>query len=85
MFAWSRARVGRPQYSWSVLQAARSAANLGIERITVIEFGVAGGNGLLALERAAIAAESLLPVKIDVVGFDTATPQLISDFASGSL
>jgi hypothetical protein len=72
MFGWLRARdVSRPNYLWPVLQAARSAANLGIDRLSVLEFGVAGGNGLLALEAAADAAEALLPVRIDVVGFDT--------------
>jgi hypothetical protein len=74
MFGSLRARnVSRPQYLWPVLHAARSAANLGIERLSVVEFGVAGGNGLLALEEAAEAAEALLPVRIDVVGFDTGT------------
>jgi hypothetical protein len=72
MFGWLRPHdVSRPQYLWPVLQAARSAANLGIERLSVVEFGVAGGNGLLALEAAAEAAEAMMPVRIDVFGFDT--------------
>jgi hypothetical protein len=37
----------------------------------VIEFGVAGGNGLLALERLADAVESIFPTSVDVLGFDT--------------
>jgi len=74
MFSWFRAQgATRPQYLWPVLQAARSAANLGIDRMSVIEFGVAGGNGLIALEQAAAAAESMLPLEIDVFGFDTGT------------
>lgn len=75
MFAWclkSGVRT-RPQYLWPVLLGARIAKALGIPRVSVIEFGVAGGNGLLALETAADAAESLTGVRIDVVGFDSGT------------
>src|SRR5207302_5634742 len=46
----------RPQYLWGTLVAARTARGLGIPAFTAIEFGVAGGNGLLALERAAAEA-----------------------------
>jgi hypothetical protein len=60
----------RPNYTWSVLHSARIAHTLGIERMTVAEFGVAGGNGLLALETAATAAERFFGIGIDVVGFD---------------
>jgi hypothetical protein len=87
MFLWVRARHGaagrgpkydrferwRPQYVWGVLQAAMIAKALGLERMSALELGVAGGNGLVALERAAKEAESLLGVGIDVYGFDTGT------------
>lgn len=75
MFAWLRARgdVTRPNYLWPTLLAAKTARGLGYESISVIEFGVAGGNGLLALEAAAARAEELLGVKIEVYGFDTGT------------
>lgn len=61
----------RPNYTWPVVQAAYLAKALGHTRISVIEFGVAGGNGLLALERAAEIIESLFGVAIDVYGFDS--------------
>ena len=61
----------RPYYTWGVLHAAHLARALGIPRISVLECGVAGGNGLLALEKAADFAERELGVGIDVVGFDT--------------
>lgn len=61
----------RPNYSWSVVQAAHLAKAIGLPRISVIEFGVAGGNGLLALERAAEIVESMFGVGIDVYGFDS--------------
>ena len=61
----------RPSYTWPVVQAAYLAKSLGQTRISVIEFGVAGGHGLLALERAAEIIESLFDVAIDVYGFDS--------------
>lgn len=39
--------------------------------MSVVEFGVGGGAGLVALERAAEQAEELINVGIDVYGFDT--------------
>jgi hypothetical protein len=61
----------RPNYTWSVLHAASIAARTGRERVSVLEFGVAGGNGLVAMEAAAAEAERRLGVGIDVYGFDT--------------
>ena len=61
----------RPHYTWGVLHAASIAVRTNRERISVVEFGVAGGNGLVALERAALAAERELDVAVDVLGFDT--------------
>ncbi len=49
----------RPEYLWPLLHSAHAARALGISRIAALEFGVAGGNGLLALERAAAAATEL--------------------------
>ena len=61
----------RPQYAWGTLQGAVLAQSLQIPRVSVVEFGVAGGNGLVALEKIAILCEALTGVKIDVYGFDT--------------
>jgi hypothetical protein len=63
----------RPQYIWGVLQGAALSKVLGIERISVIEFGVAGGGGLISMERAAELTEEMVGIKIDVFGFDTGT------------
>ena len=74
---WSRVARGaeelmaagvRVNYAWCVLHAASVARFLGIPRIAVVEFGVAGGNGLVALERAAEAAPG---VEVEVHGSDT--------------
>ena len=61
----------RPHFVWGVLQSAHLAKAIGIERISVIEFGVAGGNGLLSLEKAAQKVEPIFGIRIDVYGFDT--------------
>jgi hypothetical protein len=61
----------RPNYTWSVLHAASIAARTGRDAVSVLEFGVAGGNGLVALERAAAAAGERLGVEVAVYGFDT--------------
>jgi hypothetical protein len=60
----------RPAYLLGVLYAARRALKERVGEISVIEFGVAGGNGLLALEREAEAVEKELGVSIKVYGFD---------------
>jgi|APTNR8051073442_1049403.scaffolds.fasta_scaffold04453_3 hypothetical protein len=61
----------RPAYTWGVLHSAHMARVLGIERISVVEFGVAGGNGLMALDRLAPLVHEALGVAVDVYGFDT--------------
>jgi hypothetical protein len=63
----------RPAYIWGVLQGVALAKVLDIERVSVMEFGVAGGAGLLALEYIAEKIEGLpgVGVGVDVYGFDT--------------
>ena len=60
-----------PHYAFGTYWAAVCAQRLGIPKITVIEFGVAGGRGLVALERISLEVEQAIGVKIDVVGFDS--------------
>jgi hypothetical protein len=57
-------------YTWGVLQGAALAKVLGHRRISVVEFGVAGGSGLLSLERVAELVEQNVGVGIEVYGFD---------------
>lgn len=63
----------RPQYLWPILHATHAARALGNSTIAALEFGVAGGNGLLALEEAAVAATELSGTGVDIFGFDTGT------------
>lgn len=60
----------RPAYLVGVLAAARQARRQGVEAISVIEFGVAGGSGLVALQEDAEAVERETGVAIRVFGFD---------------
>ena len=61
----------RPWYAYGVWHAADLARRLKLEAVSVIEFGVAGGDGLCELERVAQEAEKALAIKIHVLGFDT--------------
>ena len=63
--------VERPNYAYIVYQAADLARRLGLPAISVLEFGVAGGRGLLNLEHHAAKVSSLTGVAIEVYGFDT--------------
>jgi len=60
-----------PHYAYGVYWSAFLARQLGLPRITAVEFGVAGGRGLLALEDASRQISEELGVGIDVVGFDS--------------
>ena len=63
--------VDRPHYLAGVLAAADQALREHITEISVFEFGVAGGNGLIALQTYADAVEKETGVSIRVFGFDT--------------
>lgn len=82
---WSRFPVGPveakveygiyryPHYAYGVYWSAVLASRLGIPKITVVEFGVAGGRGLISLEAASGEIGAHVGVEIDVVGFDAGT------------
>lgn len=62
----------RPHYYSALFEAATSAKRLGYPAISAIEFGVAGGAGLLALERYAAKVSNSVGIGIEVYGFDRA-------------
>ncbi len=73
----------RPAYLLGVWHAAGQARKQEVPAISVIEFGVAGGNGLLALQREAEAVEKETGITINVYGFDMGNqglPQLVGDY-----
>lgn len=59
-----------PQYAYGTYYAALQAKALGLTEISVIEFGVAGGNGLVALEEIAVEVEAATGVGVRSYGFD---------------
>ena len=63
--------VARPWYANCVYNGAALAKALHIDRISVVEFGVAGGDGLICLENHAREVEKELGVAIGVYGFDS--------------
>ena len=71
-----RARVAfdlviRQQHAFSLLKAADYARELGIPRITAIEFGVANGAGLMNICRVSRRVTQITGVEFDIVGFDS--------------
>ncbi|MBF0304261.1 MAG: tetratricopeptide repeat protein [Alphaproteobacteria bacterium] len=60
----------RPNYFYGVSMAARLAKMLGYEAVSVIEFGVAAGDGFRSLEQSALFIQDLLEIEIKVFGFD---------------
>ena len=81
--AWGKLKVGpldvrmrfdiseRPAYAYGVYTSALLAKRLGLRELSVIEFGVAGGRGLLVLERLAAEIGEALGVRIAAYGFDS--------------
>ncbi len=63
--------VERNHYAYCVYNAAILAKRLHYPRISVVEFGVAGGKGLLNLEYHAKAISELFDIEIEIYGFDT--------------
>ncbi len=74
--------VDRPHYLNGVLGAAEEALREGVSEISVIEFGVARGEGLLTFQEYAVAVEEATGVKIAIFGFDTGRglPKMCGDY-----
>lgn len=60
----------RPQYAFSILRAADQAREYGISKLTIIEFGVASGAGLLNMCHIAERTRRATGIEFRVVGFD---------------
>ena len=63
--------VARPHYAYVMSRAAQEAKLLGLKEISVMEFGVAGGNGLANIEEHAEELEKAIGVKFRIYGFDS--------------
>lgn len=60
----------RPHYETILLESVLEAKKIGYKEVSVLELGVAGGNGILALEKYKKNIEKLTKVKINIFGFD---------------
>lgn len=65
--------VVRRYYAYPILHAAEWWVARGFPRMTVIEFGVASGAGLINMSNLAQKTEKVTGMKIDVIGFDSGT------------
>ncbi len=63
--------LDRGHYAYCLMNAAILAKSLGHSRISAIEFGVAGGNGLKFMADFAEEVHKITGVTIDCYGFDT--------------
>jgi hypothetical protein len=62
--------IDRAHYGLCILEAARLASLLHLPRISVLEFGCGGGNGLLDAEMHIAEVTKHYPVEIELYGFD---------------
>ena len=60
----------RPKYLYCMYNSALLAKKLGHKRISVIEFGVAGGNGIMFIEKYSERIFKELGIEIEIYGFD---------------
>lgn len=67
---YQESKLPRMHYAYCIYSAALEARKLGYKKFSVLEFGVAGGNGLRNCEFHAEAISRLLDVEIEIYGFD---------------
>jgi hypothetical protein len=77
-FGTYRAKVSfdlvlRQHYAFGTLWAAERARSANLHSVTVVEFGVGEGTGLINLCKIAKRTSAVTGVEINVVGFDTGT------------
>lgn len=76
MFGSLRAKIDfdliiRQQYAFPILYCADLAAKLNLRNVTIIEFGVASGAGLLNMCEIAERVHKATGIQFQVIGFDT--------------
>ena len=63
----------RPHYESLIYETSKNAIKLGFNEISVVELGVAGGNGIKSILKYKRKIEKILDIKINIIGFDTGT------------
>ena len=71
----------KPHYESILYEACLEAKKLKINQVSVIELGVAGGNGIISLEKYKKKIEKVLDISINIYGFDTGSglPESVKD------
>ena len=72
-FRYGIKAIKRPHYAYVLYQAAALGKALNHKSISVIEFGVAKGDGLINLEMQAKNISKIFGINIEIYGFDNAT------------
>ncbi len=60
----------RPHYGYCIEKAAQLAKNLGHNKVSIIELGVAGGNGLISIEKNCELIKKHINIDFEIYGFD---------------
>jgi hypothetical protein len=61
----------RPHYETILYESCLQAKKLGYSEVSILELGVAGGNGIISLENYKKKIEKILKIKITIYGFDS--------------
>lgn len=61
----------RPHYETILFESCLEAKKLGYKEVSILELGVAGGNGIISLENYKKKIEKIHDIKINIFGFDT--------------
>ena len=71
----------KPHYESILYEGCLEAKKLGINKVSVIELGVAGGAGIISLEKYKKKIQKVLDINIDIYGFDTGSglPKIETD------
>lgn len=62
--------VERPYYGYPILYSLKLAKSLGYKKVSIVEFGVAGGNGLVNIENHVREIRKKIDIEVEVYGFD---------------
>ncbi|MBT4764626.1 hypothetical protein HOO14_06490 [bacterium] len=65
--------VLRPHYAYALVSTAKEAVKLGYRKISILEFGCAGGSGLVDLEYIGNQISEVLKIEFEIYGFDAGT------------
>ena len=60
----------RPHYHSIIYECTQTALKLNLKKVSVVEFGVAGGNGLLTLEKYCKKLSRKYQIEYEIYGFD---------------